>query len=200
MRRVMNVRCLQSGFSLMDVLAAIIVFAVGVLGFVQLQAGLSRSGLDARLRTMASNIAEEQIETQRRFTRLGSDPAGVEFAYNDIVTETRALTQAGVRFTINQAVTDYYWNKGTRQFTTTPAGSLFSDFKRVEISVSWENPLEYQIDESRSTTGNLGSGAISMTVLVSSEVSATERLVLLKELDLENFEPAATVVGSLLNL
>ena len=195
-----RIRRSQSGFSLMDVLAAIIVFAVGVLGFVQLQAGLSRSGLDARLRTMASSIAEEQIETQRRFTRLNSDPEGVEFAYNDIVTGTQTLTQADIRFTITQTVTDYYWNKGTRQFTTTPSENLFSDFKRVQLLVAWENPLEYRVDEDRSTVGHLGSGTVAMTVLISSEVSATERLVLLKELNLENFEPAATVVGSLLNL
>jgi Tfp pilus assembly protein PilV len=189
----------ERGFSLIDVVIAMAVFLMGILAFVQMQSGLSRSGLDARLRTMASNLAEETIETQRRFTRLGTDPDGLSFAYEDITDGSSATTFDQMGFTVTQDVTDYYWDKASKAFTTTNGSTLaHSDFKRLVVTVSWENPLEYSIDENRATEGHLGSGNISLTTIISSSVSATSRLALLDDLSAENFE--VPIVGSLVDV
>ncbi len=175
------------GFNLLDVVLSIAIFSIGVMAYAQFQANLSRAGMDARLRTMASNIAEETIETQRRFLRLEIDPGGTEPSYEDIKDETLTQQRGGINFTTVQTVTDYYWNKSTGSFSTTPpSGQVHSDFKRIDLTVSWENPLEFRIDENQTTSGHLGSGSIDMSAVVSSAVTTTAQLALLKDLDFQS--------------
>lgn len=171
------------GFSLLDVIIAICVFSVGVLAMAQYQTSLVRSNLDARLRTVASNIAEETIETQRRFVRLDHDPAGLVFAYSDINNATSTRSLGGVNFTVSQTVTPYYWSQANQQFVTTPQASKpHSDFKLLEVNVSWENPLQFQTGNASNSTSSLSSGAASISSVISSSVTATGRLALIDDL------------------
>ncbi len=187
-----------SGVSLIDVLVAMAVVALGVLAFLLLQGNMARAGLDAELRTVASGIAEETLESQRRFTRLDTDPDGAWFAYEDIADVQSTRTVGGIDFTVRQTVVDYYWDKSEQAFTTTaPSESAHSDFKRVTVAVEWENPLEYVIDEFLATDGHLASGGVELTTIFSSAVSATSRLALLDELNAESFQPP--LIGPILD-
>lgn len=177
----------SSGYSLLEVLIAMGIFGFGILAFMQLQGQLNRTNLDARLKTMAANIAEEQIETQKRFTRLAADEEGLEFAYEDVASGNQTISRGGITFTINQTVTDYYWDSDSEQFTeTAPAGAVFSDFKQLDVSVTWDGPGFIHGDRSGSTVGRLGSGAIDVSTIVSSRVTATNHLAVLDELAIQN--------------
>jgi prepilin-type N-terminal cleavage/methylation domain-containing protein len=167
------------GYSLIEVLIAMAVFSVGILAFGQLQGHLARANLDARIRTLASNIAEEEVEMQKRFTKLTATEAG-EFAYEDVTSGSKSVTLNQIQFTIDQTVTDYYWDESSSQFTqTAPPGILFSDYKLVQVDVTWAS-LEFV--QGGVSSGQLDSGSIGVSTVISSRVTATNQLALLDEL------------------
>lgn len=53
----------SAGFSLVEVLMALLLLSVGVLGLVRLQASASRASVDAEDRTRAALLAEDLIST-----------------------------------------------------------------------------------------------------------------------------------------
>lgn len=161
----------QAGFSLIEILISILIFAIAMLALAQLQGRLARVSADADLRRGAINIAEELLETQRGFGLLETDPNGIIAAYADIGNATGTTTRANVEYGISQAVVDYFYNSATGTFTTTNTSSaLHSDFKEVTIDVTWVTP-GFVISEDQSTTSNLGSGSVSLQGIISSATS-----------------------------
>lgn len=178
------------GFSIIEILIAIIIFAIGLLAFSSLLGNLSRSSIDAKVRTLASNIGEEQIESQRRFSRVASDPAGVQHAYDDVGNASFTASRGAINFDLTQTVTEYYWDRANAQFSTTaPAGQVNSDFKKLELVVAWQNPLEYRIDATTTTSDQLGSGSVQFTAIISSQATATNRLAQLDNINGDTFLP-----------
>jgi len=53
----------QQGFSLLEVLIAILIFSVGILGLVGLQASMLKASAEARYRAQATYIAQQRIGT-----------------------------------------------------------------------------------------------------------------------------------------
>ena len=78
----------QRGFSLMEVLIGIAIFAIGMLALASLQGALTRSTAEAKVRTTAINIAEQIIEGQRGFASVFT---GTAYSYADIVDVTSDL-------------------------------------------------------------------------------------------------------------
>jgi type IV pilus modification protein PilV len=158
------------GYTLIEVLIGILIFAVGMMALAKLQGNLARNSGDSNARTVATNIAEEVIETSRNFVQVTSD--GSNSAYNDIVDGTETIIRSGNQYTVVTDVTDYYYDAGAGDFNTTvPAGIGKSDFKKLELTVTWgsgDSGLEFQIDENTQTSGQLGSGSIRITDVVSS--------------------------------
>jgi len=155
------------GFTLIEVLIGILVFAIGMMALAKLQGNLARNSGDANARTVATNIAEEQIERARVFQKIDSDGSGV--AYNDIVDGTTTIERGGNYFTVVTDVTDYYYDASTDEFTTAVVSGVGrSDFKQIDLTVTWNSGQEFEIDESRQTNGRLGSGSIRISDVVSS--------------------------------
>lgn len=158
------------GFTLIEVLVGILVFALGMMALAKLQGNLARNSGDSNARTVATNIAEEIIESSRNFVQITSD--GTNLAYNDIVDNTRTITRSGNVYTVVTDVTDYYYDSAQDDFgTTAPTGAGKSDFKRIDLAVTWspaDGGREFQIDENTQTTGQLGSGSISLSDVISS--------------------------------
>ncbi len=180
------------GFTLIEVLVGIVIFALGMLALAQLQGNLAKNSADANARTVASNIAEEVIENARTFGQITAD--GVNDAYNDIVDGERTITRGGVNYTITSNVTDYYYYRDTANFSATPiVGVANSDFKLLELTVTWNTGVAIQIDGSQSTTnGALGSGSIRLTDAISSITTAAGGKVSLSN-------PGSTLYGPPVN-
>ena len=53
---------LQSGYTLIEVLVGILIFSLGMMALAQLQGNLSKSSAESNARTVAVNIAEEEVE------------------------------------------------------------------------------------------------------------------------------------------
>ena len=157
------------GFSLLEVLISIVIFAFGLLALVQLQGSLSRSAADANQRTVAVNLAEETMEQRRGFSRLTTDPNGSVPAYADIVGGTQYRTRGGIVYRVDSVVRDYYYS-GESVTTSAPTGRPNSDFKVVDLTVSWDSGQEFRVDSN--TQASLGSGSVRLTDVIASTTSA----------------------------
>jgi type IV pilus modification protein PilV len=177
----------HSGYTLIEVLVGITIFALGMMALAHLQTNLARNSTDSNARTVAINLAEELVESARTFSQIDSD--GTHAAYNDIVTSLdQTYDRAGNSYNVDTVVTDYYNVDGT--FTTTaPTGAAKSDMKRVEITVSWNSGQEFQIDAANQTTGRLGSGSITVRDVISSMTSPSGGKVALGTTGTDSYSP-----------
>jgi prepilin-type N-terminal cleavage/methylation domain-containing protein len=185
----------QAGFSLIEILIAILVFAIAMLGLAQLQGRLARISADADMRRVAINIAEELLETQRGFGLLETDPDGHIAAYADITNATGSLTRGNMDYGITQSVVEYFYDPDSGTFTTTNnTATLHSDFKGITIDITWDTP-GFVLAEGQSTTSNLGSGNVSLQGIISSATSRGDSQVMTQstghEEPLVNYTPGA---------
>jgi len=126
----------HAGISLVEVLVAVVVFAIGLLAIAALQGKLVRGGADAKARTVAANLAEQQMEQFRSFTN-GTD-------YGNIVSlaEASAIaeTVSGVNYKLWWDVDNYYFPDagGAAIFGTNPSTGS-SNFKMIRIHVDWSD-------------------------------------------------------------
>lgn len=145
------------GMTLLDVLLAIVIFAVGMLALAALQGNLTRSSTDANVRTVATNVAEELIEGLRTISDIGLPPDATcetdlaaiaeQHIYQCITDSTTTVSRGDVGVPVNFNVTasiDDYWL--TEDFVSVtdnpddlPAGwsTTNSNFKIIELTVNW---------------------------------------------------------------
>ena len=69
MKKVQNK---QSGVVILEVLVAIVIFAVGVLGIVGLQTVTAKAGVDARFRTDAAALSDELVARAQTWVDLST--------------------------------------------------------------------------------------------------------------------------------
>jgi type IV pilus modification protein PilV len=144
------------GFSLVEVMVALLVLAVGILGISKLQLALIRNSSDANQRSVAVSVAQQKIDDLRSFSHLtlgtSTDTipdtwtAGIaanllSFAHiADDAGGTIAATATTVGnyvYTLSWDVTNYYYTGDPSVATMpVPAGTAV-DFKRVDVTVAW---------------------------------------------------------------
>jgi Tfp pilus assembly protein PilV len=157
----------QTGLSILEVVIGIFIFVVGLLALSSLQGALTRSMADAKARTTAAHIAEQTIESRRGFTLIQTDPVNNVFAYNDIVDATSTRLANGVTYSVTVDVTDYYYQLATDTYTTVSTGATASDYKQMEVTVSWNAVTNLRGDEGTELTASgLGSGDIKLTSVI----------------------------------
>jgi len=167
----------QPGYSLLEVMIAIAIFAIGMLALASLQGNLTRSAADANMRTVAVNLAEELIENRRGFARL-SDPTNAFPAYDDISDETMTETRGGITYTLNSDVTDFYFDLPSDSFTdTAPVGATASDYKLMSVTVTWVAPDFRSVEGEELTAASLGTGTVTVSDTISSLSSAASQKV-----------------------
>lgn len=138
-----NTRNRQSGIGLIEVLIAIVVFAVGLLAIANLQGTLVRSSSDAKARTVATHLAEDVMEQMRAFQSLNDTSAPAEDRFSGIASNTEGedVILSGVEYNRSWVVEDYYYdpaNPATGASTTVPSPApAYPDFKLVQVTVAW---------------------------------------------------------------
>ena len=171
----------RNGYTLIEVLIGILVFALGMMALAQLQGSLSKSSTDANARTVALNIAEETIEAVRSFRQITASET-VD-AFNNIVSGTGTVPRGGLSYTVTSTVTDYYFHPDSETFEITkPHGDIINaDLKRLQVDVAWgvgDEAISFQVDGSNATTG-LGTGSVTLVDLISSFTTSTGAKVVL---------------------
>jgi prepilin-type N-terminal cleavage/methylation domain-containing protein len=189
--RKRNGKSADQGYTLIEVLVGIVIFALGMMALASLQGNLARNSGDSNARTVAINVAEEIIEDLRTFGQLPvADPPGSADAYADIVSGTQTVDRGGLSYTATRVVTDYYYDNDTGTFGTTNSESAaFPDIKLLELTVTWNSSQEFQIDETNSTSGRLGSGSITLTDIISSFTTGSTGKVALVSADTSGYAP-----------
>ena len=167
-------QAIQRGFTLMEVLIGIVIFAIGMLALASLQGALTRSTAEAKVRTTAVDIAEQIIEGQRGFAQV----LGGGFSFDSIADSTTTFDGAmnrnpadgdavGVIYTVTQDVTDYYYDLASDKFKEDiPTGAISPDYKTVVVNVAWNDNRDFVIDEN-TQAGDLGGGFVEVSATIS---------------------------------
>lgn len=117
-RKALPARSAQQGAVLVEAMISILIFSMGILAIVGLQAALIKDTSDAKFRADASNIAQQRIGT------MWSDPGNLS-TYLETNTDIstllpgglRTTTQSGVQYTVT--VTWQQPGEAQHNFTTT---------------------------------------------------------------------------------
>jgi len=126
------------GFSLIEVLVAVVVLSVGLLALAALQGSLVRGGSAAKAQTQAMALAQQTLEQFRGFkTKTGGSDS-----YAAIVAGTDSVTIGANTYTRTVAVDRYGYvaNTGASggSFKTTASTTVGNnEFKNVTVAVSW---------------------------------------------------------------
>jgi type IV pilus modification protein PilV len=138
----------SAGFSLIEVLVAVVIMTIGLLALASLQLSLIRTSGQTKAQTVAMGIAKETIEADRAFT----DYAG----YQAIVSSGPTTTSiGGVDYVVTKTVTRYVYDNDatTPQFVTYTANASLAaltadtaidylsgrDFKKESVKVTWSD-------------------------------------------------------------
>jgi len=163
----MNYKTKNQGFSLIEVMLAVLVLGVGILGVAKLQGTLIRNGSDANQRTVAASIAQKKIDDIKSFSQLRSNYtwadalalAGnlpqTEVAYEHItgdgdlttyvetgglILPSASIIVGSTAYSLNWTVQDYWHTTGALSAATTTEPTpapLTSDFKNITVTVGW---------------------------------------------------------------
>jgi type IV pilus assembly protein PilV len=123
----------QQGFSLVEVLVAILIFGLGVLGLMRLQASAVKLSTDARQRAEATFLADQLLARM-----LISDPATAA-SFNHKPDGTVACAPTGAPST-NAQVADWL-AQVTAAFPRVSAGEqqVIVDGSDVTVRLCWKN-------------------------------------------------------------
>jgi len=149
----------QRGFSLIEIMIAVLILAAGILAVSKLQTSLVRSGSDANNRSIASSIAQRKVDDLRRFIHVSSSTPGITWdniATNSISSlkhpaslafehiadnkggriKPNSTTIGNQTYTLSWTIADYHFDgEDTAATVTTPA---LSTLKIAHIKVIWD--------------------------------------------------------------
>lgn len=137
-------RPLATGFTLLEILIAILIISIGLAALATLQGKLTRYSAVAKQRTLAMNLAEQQIETMHSFYAMddtGAEACSTEqSSFDDLATcESGTVVNVGnMQFDLSWAVSEYVQNSdGTTEAYDSSSSILRPDLKLVTIKVEW---------------------------------------------------------------
>jgi prepilin-type N-terminal cleavage/methylation domain-containing protein len=148
------------GFSLIEVLVALVVLSVGLLALAALQLTLIRSSAESKAQSVALSLARQKIDDLRAFQSMDQYRARDNLA-NEPLNDSGG-DQGGINYTRNTVIRRFVYDKAVGSFIRVPntatdtaisantcgpavgGGSAHQcitgkDFKVAEVSVSWND-------------------------------------------------------------
>lgn len=140
----------SGGFSLIEVLIAVVIMATGILSLTLLQVNITRNAAEAKVRSYAMAYAQRELETQRaNSTAIATYQSLADAA---AATISGSETATGTAFNLSRTVTRYVQSTNTTTCggaaatpcfvaSTTDAGGstdvTVPEYKTVAITVGW---------------------------------------------------------------
>lgn len=129
------------GFSLIEVMIAVVVLSFGLLALSALQAGLFRAGAEAKARSNATALAQNAVENARTFAYVTPPTGYTGPTYTSIASASwGSQAVGGVTYAVAQTVTRYRWNGTAFEVDPSTTGSVnvtTPEFKNVKVAVTW---------------------------------------------------------------
>jgi len=120
----------NQGFTLIEVLIGIFIAAVGIVGVLEIQKHVIRSGNEVNARTIAIQLVRDKLDDINNiddFADVGIAP--IPAVENNIIKNNYSFTRSWV-------MTTHHFNNGTNAWGTVGTGES-TDAKHVTVSVSW---------------------------------------------------------------
>lgn len=152
---MMNIRK-NNGFSLIEVMVALVILAIGILGISSLQGTLIQNSSNANQRSVAVSIAQKKIDDLKSYALLNSATAWTAetipasgLAYTHIANnaggapagsselDAGTIPLGNTTYTLSWAVQDYLHTTALAAPIASTPGSGFADMKLVTVTVSW---------------------------------------------------------------
>ena len=134
----------SKGFTLLEVLIALLIVSIGLAALANLQGKLARYSAIAKQRTLAMNLAEQQIETMHSFYTIGdtnADPCSTnQSGFDDLSACVNGATKSvgSLQFKLSWTIDEFVQNAdGTTEVYASDSGILRPDLKLVTIGVEW---------------------------------------------------------------
>ncbi len=128
----------QTGFTLIEVMMALVIAVVGILAMVQLSSTFLQTTSESDQRAVATTLAERTLENLRGFDTL----SGGASSFTDIATASAAVTVssgiASYNFVVDWDVTDFAASGAG--FSSAATGSPTETYKDITVTVSWTEP------------------------------------------------------------
>ena len=137
---------LTKGFTLLEILIALLIISVGVAALANLQGKLTRYSAVAKQRTLAINLAEQQIETMLAFYTMGDTGtnacATTKSGFDDLEScvDGTSVSAGNMQFNLSWGVSQFVQNAdGTTEIFNPESGVTRPDLKLVKIKVEWND-------------------------------------------------------------
>jgi prepilin-type N-terminal cleavage/methylation domain-containing protein len=136
----------SNGFTLLEIMIAVLIISIGITALANLQGKLTRYSALAKQRTVAMNLAEQQIETMHSFYTMGAtgaEPCAMaQSGYDDLAdcVNGNTLTVGTMQFRLSWAIDAFIQNAdGTTDRYAADSVMLRPDLKLVTIRVEWDD-------------------------------------------------------------
>jgi len=147
----------QKGFSLIEVMIAVLILSAGILAVSKLQGSLIKSGADANERSIAASLIQRKADDLRRFIHITTSNAAVPNNWTDTITSplsiaykhiatnkggliaASAKTIGNIEYDLAWTVKDYYYSGSDTKATTSPSGANYPSFKMAHITAKWDS-------------------------------------------------------------
>jgi len=135
-----------SGFTLLELMIAILIITIGLAALANLQGKLTGYSTIAKQRTLAMNLAEQQIETMHSFYTMADTGASActtsQAGFDDLATCSQEVTTnvGNTPFRMSWTIESYQQNSdGTTTAWSSGNGQIRPDLKLATIKVAWTN-------------------------------------------------------------
>jgi len=139
-------RSFTSGFTLLEIMIAILIVSIGLAALANLQGKLTRYSAMAKQRTLAMNLAEQQIETMHSFYTMAGTGANAcataQSGFDDLESclDGTTVNAGNMQFNLSWKMDHFVQNSdGTTEIFNSESGALRPDLKLVTIKVEWAN-------------------------------------------------------------